>query len=764
MSTAPQLESPRAVADKSRKHALVSAIRLALGVESTAVRHNTQTFNRGRYAAVSLLPDYDALKDRARAIKEDAITRSPELLAVLEQSVCARGGSFYLARDAAGARQYIAGVCRRVSARVVVKGKSMTSEEVGLNRELESAGIEVVETDLAEFILQAADEQPSHVIAPAIHYSRERITDLFHRVFQTREALDSGEDLTRFARERLREKFLSADVGITGANFVVAADGSLVLVESEANIRMATMMPPVHIAIAGIEKVVPRRADLAPFIELLAASATGQPMSSYTSILRPPLSVPVLTNDGSQPRREFHLVLVDNGRASMREDAALREALYCIRCSACLNSCANFQTVGGHAFGGETYSGGIGGAWEAGTHGLAKAKFSELCTGCSRCVNQCPVRIDIPWLNTVLRQRMAADNASPATHLRNRIAGIPAEDAGSTTAKVFFGRFDLFARWGTRLAPIVNAASRSSLARFGMEKIFGVSRHRALPAFARETMVDAARKRRRAAAAPAVANVALLADVFTNSNSPERGIAVLEILQKLGVDVAVTPALADGRAALSQGLVATATQQARQTAQALRPFLEAGRDLVVVEPSVLAMFRLDNRHLLGDADLHSRLRDRSYDSLEYISRALRLLGRAPADVFPASASPAGARIFYHSHCQQRTIGAAAATVDLLRASGFDVATSSVECCGMAGSFGYKKDYYDLSIAVGEDLARQVRQSEEGGPRVLVASGTSCQEQLHAMFQRPVLHPAQLLLATMREEAWAPVSKSEEIRK
>lgn len=739
-----QFDSPRNVADKSRKNALVSAIRMALGTEKAAVRHNTQTFNRGRYAAVSRLPDYDALKDRARAIKEDAIARSPELLAQLEKSVRANGGSFYLARDAAGARRYIAEVCRRASARIVVKGKSMTSEEVGLNRELEAAGIEVVETDLAEFILQAADEQPSHVIAPAIHYSRERITDLFHRAFKTTEPLNTGEDLTRFARERLREKFLRADIGITGANFVVADDGSLMLVESEANIRMSTIMPPIHIAIAGVEKVIPTRAELAPFIELLAASATGQPMSSYTSVLHPPLASPVLTNDGAQPKREFHLVLVDNGRSRMREDAVLREALYCIRCSACLNSCANFQTVGGHAFGGETYSGGIGGAWEAGTHGLEKAKFAELCTGCSRCVNQCPVRIDIPWLNTVLRQRLFVQNPVPSAQMPDTLSGIPKKDSGAPASKVFFGRFDIAARLSAPLAPMVNAASRNALVRGGVEKFFGVSRHRKLPPFARETLVRAAGRRPRAKSAKPVAKAVLFSDIFTNYTSPERGRAVREILDRLGVDVAVSPALADGRAALSQGLIATATKQAQNTAQALRQYLAHGREIVVVEPSVLAMFRLDNRHLLDDSEAMAALRDHSYDALEFIARVLQLLGRSPAEVFPAPKPRVGSRLFYHSHCQQRTIGAAAPTVDLLTSCGFDVTTSSVECCGMAGSFGYKKDYYDLSMAVGEDLAQQVRASEQDGPRVLIASGTSCQEQLHALLGRPVLHPAQLL--------------------
>ena len=759
-----QLESPRAVADKSRKKALVSAIRLALGVESAAVRHNTQTFNRGRYAAVSRLPDYDALKDRSRAIKEDAIARSPELLAQLEKAVRARGGNFYLARDAEDARRYITGVCGRASAHIVVKGKSMTSEEVGLNHALEAAGIEVVETDLAEFILQAADEQPSHVIAPAIHYSRERITDLFHRVFKTDEPLDTGEDLTRFARERLREKFLCADVGITGANFVVADDASMVLVESEANIRMAYSLPPLHIAIAGIEKVVPTRADLAPFIELLAASGTGQPMSSYTSIIRPPLPPPVLTDDGSQPQRKFHLVLVDNGRTRMRDDSLLREALYCIRCSACLNSCANFQTVGGHAFGGETYSGGIGGSWEAGTHGLEKAKFAELCTGCSRCVNQCPVRIDIPWLNTSLRQRLSTESTSATTKMRDAIAGVPAQDSGAPASKIFFGRFDLFARWGTRLALLTNAGSANPLMRRAMEKFFGVSRHRTLPPFARQTMVNVARSRERSSRQDARGRAVLLADIFTNANSPDRGIAVLDVLEQLGVDVVVSPAVADGRAALSQGLIATATAQARAAAGVLRGYLDEGRDLVVVEPSVLAMFRLDNRHLLDDQNLFAQLRDRSFDALEYVARVLRQNGRSAVDVFPAANSPVGKRLFYHSHCQQRTIGAADATVQLLCECGYDVALSSVECCGMAGSFGYKKDFYELSMAVGEDLASQIRRAEADGPRALVATGTSCQEQMHALCGRPVIYPAQLLRATIGAHNSIGSTSPEEVRK
>ncbi|HTU58410.1 MAG TPA: LUD domain-containing protein, partial [Polyangiales bacterium] len=308
-------------------------------------------------------------------------------------SVKANGGHFYLAKTAADADNYIRDVLVRHQATLVVKGKSITSEETKLNHALEAAGITVAETDLAEFILQVADEQPSHIIAPALHYSRERITALFKRKFATDLPLDTGEELTVFAREKLRQKFIAADAGISGANLIAADSGSLMLVESEGNIRMTMILPPLHIAIAGIEKVVPSRADFGTFIELLPRSGTGQPLTSYVSILHPPLKATPFATPGKQTKpREFHLVLIDNGRSRMREDPVLHEALYCIRCSACMNCCANFETVGGHAFGGETYSGGIGGSWEAGTGTLLNARFSELCTGCSRCVTQCPVR------------------------------------------------------------------------------------------------------------------------------------------------------------------------------------------------------------------------------------------------------------------------------------------------------------------------------------------------------------------------------------
>jgi iron-sulfur cluster protein len=751
----PTLPSPRAVANKSDTKRLLAAIRMALDIQSPAIRRNTQGFNRNRYIATAALPDYETLKDQARRIKENSIARLPELIAQIRTVLESRGGHVFLAPTAEEACRYIRDLCVHHSARLIVKGKSITSEEIHLNHVLEAAGIEVAESDLAEFILQVADEQPSHIIAPALHYSRERITALFKRKFETELPLETGEELTKFAREILRRKFLHADVGITGANLLAADTGTLMLVESEGNIRMSSLLPPVHIAIAGVEKIIPTRREMAVFLELLAASGTGQKLASYTSFLSPPLNDPVFAVPGKQLKaREFHLVLIDNGRMRMRDDAVFRETLYCIRCSACLNSCANFETVGGHAFGGETYSGGIGGPWEAGTGKLENARFSELCSGCSRCVNQCPVRIDVPWLNENLRHRLSeAEGSSPLAITLGNLCSVPEQDSRAPASKIFFGNYHWFAKWGSRVASLTNFLNRMGLVRFLLERSVGVDRRRALPPFARRTLVESASRRNTARLEPrqGVARAVLFADVFTNYGLPERGLATLRVLRAMNVDVVVSDSLPEGRAAVSQGLLASAAKYACKAAAYLEGFLRDKRDIVVVEPSSLAVFRRDGKHLFASEEQFERLRASTFEPVEYVARVLARSQRSPGEIFDISRSPVGKRLFFHSHCQQKTIGCAEQTEMLLRSLGFDVATSSVECCGMAGSFGYKKDFYEVSMAVGEDLFQQVRTAENGGePRALVASGTSCTEQLRAGLHRKVIHPVELLSAILRE--------------
>src|ERR1035437_5563698 len=275
-----------------------------------------------------------------------------------------------------------------------------------------------------------------------------------------------------------------------------------------------------------------------------------------------------------------------------------------------------------------------------------------------------------------------------------------------------------------------------------MESALGVDRRRTLPAFPKKTWEQLYREERGVKPGAIEPGVVMLADVFTNYGAPERGMAAIRVLRAVGLDVALSPAMAVGRAAMSQGMVETAQRQARALAPVLKRYVDEGRKIVVLEPSVLAMLRFDFKHLLDDPGTQALLAQNSFEPLGVLWGVAQEMQLNLGQIFSASKCPQGTRLFYHSHCQQKTCNSATQTVEVLRAAGFDVATSSVECCGMAGSFGYKREYYELSMAVGEDLFAQVRRAEaESGPRTLVASGISCHEQLSAGLGREVFHPA-----------------------
>jgi len=718
-------------------------LRELIATEGDAVGENTRAFNEGRYESVDRLDDYEELKAEARAIKEDAIERLPELIDELRESVEANGGTVYLAEDADDANRYVREVVADRDAERVVKSKSMTSEELDVNEALAEDGVDVVETDLGEWVLQVADDAPSHIVAPAIHKSREGIADLFNERFGPDPPLETAQELTRFARERLGDRIEDAEVGMTGANFVAADTGTMALVTSEGNARKSVAATDTHVAVAGVEKVVPSVKDLQAFVELIGRSGTGQDITSYVSLFTPPVDTPVVDFDDDETPlselgndREFQLVLIDNGRMAMRDDDRLRETLYCIRCSACSNSCANFQSVGGHGFGGETYSGGIATGWEAGVEGLdVAAEFNDLCTGCTRCVNACPVEIDIPWINTVVRDRINGDGSGEFDWLVDGLS--PDEETGGTPLrKRFFGNFETLAKVGSATAPASNWLAETDVSRALMERVLGVDARRDLPEFRRETLVKWFASRESTVEDP-VRRAVVYPDLYTNHVLVERGKAAVRALEALGVDVVVPDAPASGRAPFSQGMIETAADSAERVHAALAPHVEAGRDVVVIEPSDHAMFRREYERLLP-ADDHETLAENSYEVMEYAFGLLE--NGADADVLlPA----AGERVAYHSHCQQRTLGLEAHTVAVLEELGYDVVTSDVECCGMAGSFGYKTDYYDVSVDVGERLREQFTDGETRD-RTVVASGTSCQEQLGDLLDRSNRHPVELL--------------------
>lgn len=354
--------------------------------------------NRARVTAE--LSNWQVLRESAGEIRHHTLEHLDYYLAMLERQVRAAGGEVHWARAAEQAQEIVVDIARARGVRTVVKGKSMASEEVALNHALQAHGIRALETDLGEYIIQLAGTFPSHIMVPALHLTKEGIADLFHEKLGVPVSSDPAQ-LTALARRRLREEFLSAEMGVTGANFLVAETGTLVLVTNEGNGRMCSTLPPIHVAIAGFDKVIPDWESLAVLLKVLARSATGQRISTYTSFITGPRR-----NDAENGPREFHLVLIDNGRTAILRDKKTRETLKCIRCGACLNICPVYNQVGGHAYG-WVYSGPIGAILSPQILGAKIGRDLPFAsTLCGACADICPVKIPIPEILLYLRHRV----------------------------------------------------------------------------------------------------------------------------------------------------------------------------------------------------------------------------------------------------------------------------------------------------------------------------------------------------------------------
>ena len=367
-------------------------------------------FARGRAYAAARYVDFEALREQGRAIRDNALSCLDELLERFERNVQLRGGHVHWARDAGEARSIILRVLRARGAASVTKGKSMVSEEIALNPFLEANGIRPVETDLGEYIVQLRGEPPSHIIAPAFHLNKEQVAETFrerHKALEPDRSLAERSTLVAEARRVLRAQFEAADAGITGANFLSAAEGATVLVTNEGNGDLTRLLPKTHIVLTGIEKVVPALDDVAVLLRLLTRSATGQDISSYVTIM----SGPRATNESDGPEH-FHVVLLDNGRTKLIGTEA-EEVLRCIRCGACLNHCPIYGAIGGHAYG-ATYSGPIGAALNPGLMGVDVAHHHpNASTFCGRCAEICPVKIPLPKIMRSWRAQEYAQGLAP---------------------------------------------------------------------------------------------------------------------------------------------------------------------------------------------------------------------------------------------------------------------------------------------------------------------------------------------------------------
>ncbi len=368
------------------------------------------TMDRLQHKRLAQFPDQKQLQDlrnQAAAIRQNALNRLPELLHQLEQNLTANGIQVHWAETPDQANSIIHDLLKKAGAKTVVKGKSMVSEEIDMNAFLEQRGIEVLESDLGEFIIQLAKEPPSHIIMPAIHKNLRDVAKLFHQHFPELSYTENVDELTLAARQILRDKFANADAGISGVNFAVAETGTLCLVENEGNGRLSTTVPDLHIAITGIEKVIEKLEDLPPLLNILPKTATGQPITTYVNMI----SSPRKDNEKDGPQ-SVHLVLLDNKRSEIYSNHEFADTLRCIRCGTCINHCPVYVQVGGHAYG-STYPGPIGTVLEPQRIGLDKmGTLTSACTLCGACAEVCPVQIPLPGLINQLR----VDYAKFKTH------------------------------------------------------------------------------------------------------------------------------------------------------------------------------------------------------------------------------------------------------------------------------------------------------------------------------------------------------------
>lgn len=369
-----------------------------------AVQQATERFLNNRNQRIEEVPEWEELRQAASDIRLHTIENLDYYLEQLEQQVRRNGGEVHWAKDATQACEAVINIARKNGVHNAVKAKSMATEEIGLNKALENAGVHVVETDLGEYIIQLAEMGPSHIIVPAVHMKKEEIAKLFREKL----SVDAPPDplkLAAIARQKLRQEFLHAEMGISGANFLVAETGTLVMVTNEGNGRMCTTIPKLHVAVVGIDKVVPDMQSLTVLLRLLARSATGQKLSTYTGFINGPRQT-----EGESGPEKFHLILLDNGRSSVLKDPIGREVLKCIRCGCCLNVCPVYKNVGGYAYG-WFISGPIGAIFTPqilGTQAARELPFAS--TLCGACVDVCPVKIPITKILLHLRQQVVEGN------------------------------------------------------------------------------------------------------------------------------------------------------------------------------------------------------------------------------------------------------------------------------------------------------------------------------------------------------------------
>jgi len=646
---------------------------------------------------------FEALRDRLVAVKGRAAARLEALAGEFELQATRAGATVFRTSDPEAVREYVVRLCRERGVRRIVKSKSMATEEIHLNARLEREGLRVKETDLGEWIVQLAGQRPSHMVMPAIHLSKEQVADVFSEEVKERLAPDIPA-LVAVARRELREEFLRADLGITGANVAVAETGTLVVLTNEGNARLVSTLPRIHVAVVGIEKLVERLADVEPILRALPRSATGQLLTSYVSMFTGP-SPGV---DGEP--KELHVILMDNRRSEMAKDPAFSQALRCIRCASCVNVCPVYQLVGGHVFGG-VYTGGIGAILAAWFDALGAAKdIQSLCIQCGACTQVCPTRIDIPGLIVELRGRLAREQGQP---LLEKVAFRVVNDR-----RLFHGALRAASR---AQKPFAKAGMIRHLPLF----FSGLTRDRSLPAIADEPLRDRFERVQPFAARD---RAALYAGCLVDFAYPGIGEAVVRALGAAGVEVVFPQGqTCCGAPARYAGAFEAAAKNAMDNVAALEQ--AHARWIVSACPTCTVALKHDVAATLrsqGHEDWAKRAEALAPKVRDFSSLVDELVAEGRLAIAPAPAGAPGA-VTYHDSCHlKRKLGAHEPPRRLLRAAGHELRemAESDACCGMGGSYSLK--FPEISRPL---LARKLENVRKSGAGVVAMDCPGCMLQI-----------------------------------
>jgi len=665
--------------------------------------------------------DFEALRGEISAIKGEAAGRLPELADQFQQAAEAKGAKVFRASSPQAVLDYILGLCRSKGVKKVAKSKSMASEEIHLNKFLGEHGIQADETDLGEWIVQLAHQTPSHMVMPALHLTKEEVSDLFSQ--ELKQPLSNDiQALVKVARKALREKFFEADLGVTGANIAIAETGTLVLMTNEGNARLVTTLPKIHVAIVGLEKLVPRFQDAAPILKALPKSATSQLITSYVSMI----TGPVPNDDGTM--KDLHIILMDNQRTAMAADPEFKQALQCIRCASCLNVCPVYRLVGGHVFG-HIYTGGIGTILTAWFNELKTTEdIQGLCIGCGKCNEVCPGKIDIAGLILELRRRLGQKEGLPFIQksalqiINNRKVFHTMLRAASIAQKPF---------------------AKEGFIRHLPMFLSGLAEHRSLPAIAPQPFRDLFPEIRQPKGGPKVAFYAGCAIDFV---SPKVGLAVVKVLNQAGYEVIFPQE--QSCCGIPHWASGANEMAALAAAHNLGPLLAEEVEYVMTACATCATaLKKEWPHLLqqqGMAGLVPKAEAVAAKTVMFTELVAKLIqeGRlTPKDGLELQS------VTYHDSCHaKRHVGIYKEPRAALGAAGFDLRemNESDTCCGMGGSFTVKQP--ELSMGM---LKRKLDNAEQTGAQYLCAECPGCLIQLGGGLDKrgsslQAKHPAELL--------------------